>query len=157
DGARAMTRHLIGLGHRLIATVRGPEGNVDAEERVRGYRAALDEGAITVPATFVLEGDFTEVSGHAAAGALLGLEPRPTAVFSANDCIAIGLISALRDEGVRVPEDIAIGGFDDIVMSRYLNPPLSTVRVDAHELGGRAVEQILPHTRTKKSLPIRHD
>lgn len=157
DGARAMVRHLIGLGHHVIATVRGPEGNIDAEERLRGYRAALAESRIELPAEFVLAGDFTEESGHQAAAAILALEPRPTAVFAANDCIAIGLMSALRDEGVRVPEDIAMGGFDDIAISRYLNPPLTTVHVDAHELGGRAVDQILPHTRTKKALPIRHD
>ncbi len=157
EGARAMVRHLLELGHRVIATVRGPQGNVDAEERLRGYRAALRERGLEVSADLEVAGDFTEESGHRAAAGILGLRPRPTAVFAANDCMAIGLMSALRDAGIRVPEDIAIGGFDDIAISRYLSPPLTTVRVDAYDLGERAVQQLLPHTRTKKSLPLQHD
>ena len=75
--------------------------------------------------------------------ALLALEPRPTAVFAANDYMAIGVMGALSDAGLRVPQNIAVTGFDDIAMSRYLNPPLTTVHVDSYRLGERAVQHLL--------------
>lgn len=139
EGAHAMTRHLLQLGHRRIALLLGPAPNVDAEERRQGYRAALHEAEITPEPSLEIPGDFTEDSGYAAAEALLRRSPRPTAVFATNDCMAIGLLGALHDRGVRVPEDVAVGGFDDIAVARYLSPPLTTVQVDAFELGRRAV------------------
>ncbi|MBI5837862.1 MAG: LacI family DNA-binding transcriptional regulator [Candidatus Eisenbacteria bacterium] len=153
DGAYEMVRHLHGLGHRSIATVRGPVGNFDAEERLRGYRDAMrDCGADSAP-VLEIQGDFTESSGYRAAAELLHQRPRPSAVFAANDYMAIGLIGALRDAGFRVPQDVAVTGFDDIAIAQYLTPPLTTVRVDAYELGERAVQQLLPMTRAKKSEP----
>jgi len=92
---------------------------------------------------YEIPGDFTEPSGYAAGSRLLALDPRPTAVFAANDYMAIGVMGALSDAGVRVPEDIAVAGFDDIAMARYLNPPLTTAHVDAFRLGERAVEMLL--------------
>jgi LacI family transcriptional regulator len=96
-----------------------------------------------------IAGDFSEPSGYAAAEALLALDPRPTAVFAANDYMAIGVMSALNEAGLRVPEDIAVTGFDDIAMARYLNPPLTTVRVDAYRLGERAVERLTRPARPR--------
>lgn len=139
EGAHAITRHLLQLGRRQIAVLLGPERNVDADERRQGYRAALREAGI-VPEPFLeIPGDFTEDSGYAAAEALLRTSPRPTAVFATNDCMAIGLLGALSDRGVRVPDEMAVAGFDDIAVARYLSPPLTTVQVDAYELGRRAV------------------
>jgi len=141
-GAREMVAHLASHGHRRIAIVRGPEQNQDAAERLRGYRAAVAEAGIAADALEV-DGDFTEEAGYRAGQALLAADPRPTAVFAGNDSMAIGLISALRQAGVSVPRDMAVAGFDDIPISRYLTPPLSSVRVSINELAARAMEQLV--------------
>ena len=137
-GARAMTRHLIARGHRRIAMIRGAEANFDARERLRGFHAAVGE-AQGVTSTEVA-GDFTEAGGYRAALELARAAEPPTAVFCANDAMAVGAISALRAEGLRVPDDVAVAGFDDIPIGRYLSPSLSSVRVDVNRLGARAVE-----------------
>jgi LacI family transcriptional regulator len=138
-GARAMTRHLLGLGHRRIGMITGAPTNFDARERLRGFRAALAEAGEGVEGVEVA-GDFAESGGYRAAEELLGLARRPSAVFCANDSMAVGAISALHHAGLRVPEDMAFAGFDDVPISRYLNPSLSSVRVDVNRLGARAVE-----------------
>ena len=159
-GAREMAAHLAGHGHRRIAIVRGPERNFDAAERLRGFRAALADAGIAADGALEVPGDFTEEAGYRAAEALLAANPRPTAVFAANDSMAIGLISALREAGVSVPADVAVAGFDDIPISRYLTPPLSSVRVSPTELGGRAMEQLVRavggenrHARIHETIP----
>jgi LacI family transcriptional regulator len=151
DGAYSMVRHLIEVGHRRIATIRGPAGNIDAEERLRGYREAMRKARLGLTADLEFSGDFTESAGYDAAARVLASDPRPTAVFAANDSLAIGLISALRDAGVRVPEEIAVCGFDDIAIARFMSPPLSTVRVDAYGLGQRAIEQWLGSAGGRKT------
>lgn len=143
DGAYAMVRHLVALGHRRVAVITGGESNFDALERLRGYRAALEDAGITPTPAWEVPGDFDEGSGHRAARALLGAEPRPTAIFATNDAMAIGALSALREAGVRVPEEMAVAGFDDIPMAKYMNPPLSTVHVEISELGERATARLL--------------
>jgi LacI family transcriptional regulator len=143
EGAHAMVTHLVGLGHRRIAIIRGSEGNRDAAERLRGYRAALADAGIEPEAELEPGGDFDEHSGYAAAERLLALARRPTAVFAANDSMAIGALSALRVGGLRVPDDIAVTGFDDIPMARYVDPPLTSVHVDISALGERAAHRLL--------------
>ncbi len=142
-GARAMVAHLISLGHRQIAIIKGAAGNYDSAERLRGYRTALRDAGISVERALEVDGDFTEAGGHAAALQLIGRNPRPTAVFAANDCMAIGALSAFREQGVRVPDEMAVGGFDDIPLARYMDPPLSSVHVPICELGERAVVRLL--------------
>jgi len=142
-GALAMVRHLAALGHRRIALIRGPEENSDARERLRGYRDALRAGGLEIAEPLELTGDFSEESGYLAGRRLLTLKPRPTAVFAANDSMAIGCLFALRAAGVRVPEDVALAGFDDIPIARYLTPSLSSVHVPIAELGMRAMERLL--------------
>jgi LacI family transcriptional regulator len=88
----------------------------------------------------VLPGDFSEESGYHAGQQVLALEPRPDAVFAANDMMAIGCMAALRDAGIHVPGEIAISGFDDVPMARYVTPPLTTIQVHIAELGGQAME-----------------
>src|SRR5262245_9941228 len=107
DGAYAMVQHLLQLGHRRIAMIKGPPGNVDAEERLRGYRDALREARLHVGGSLEVQGDFSESSGYEAASVLLRARPRPSAVFAANDYTAIGLLGALRDASVEVPSEIA--------------------------------------------------
>ena len=146
DGAHAMVGHLLGLGHRRIAMIRGPEKNIDARQRLEGYRAALVDGGLEPAADLEVRAHFNERSGYEAAIELLKRRPRPTAIFAANDHMAVGVLGALQDSHVRVPEDIAVVGFDDIPMARYLTPPLTTVHVDMTQLGQRAVEMLLePH------------
>lgn len=142
-GARAMTLHLAGLGHRRIAMIKGPAKNQDARERLRGFRSALKARRLEAPAEWQRDGDFTEASGYAAAVDLVRLSRRPTAIFAANDSMAIGALSALRAEGLRVPGEMAVAGFDDIPIARYTTPTLTSVRVPITDLGRRATETLL--------------
>jgi LacI family transcriptional regulator len=155
-GAYDMVQHLLGLGHRSIAIITGAEGTYDAAERLRGYRKAMREAGVAVPNEWEVPGDFSEASGHRAVAALLALSPRPTAVFAANDSMAIGAMSALREAGLRVPEDIAVAGFDDIPIARYTSPPLTSVHVSIAELGARAVETLLHAMANKGAHARRH-
>jgi LacI family transcriptional regulator len=141
-GAFAMVRHLIGCGHRRIALIAGPEHNHDAAERLRGYHAAMAKFAPMV-STQVMHGDFTEESGNRAGQELLALKLRPQAVFAANDIMAAGCLYALKEAGLRVPEDIALSGFDDIPIARFVSTPLTTVRVHIADLGRRALEHLV--------------
>lgn len=141
-GAREMVRHLADAGHRTIAFIAGPGNNFDAAERLRGYR---DELAASLPGAqpWILQGDFDEASGHRAGGELLAADLRPDAVFAANDMMALGCLFALNHAGIQAPRDIAIAGFDDIPLARYVHPSLTTMRVDIAELGGRALRALL--------------
>ncbi|MGZ5032262.1 MAG: LacI family DNA-binding transcriptional regulator [Usitatibacter sp.] len=140
-GAGAMTRHLAGRGFRRIAMIAGPEGNFDSRERLAGYVDALRE-VLPEAEPRVLRGDFSEESGYRAGRRLLSMAERPEAVFAANDMMAIGCLFALTEGGLRVPGDIAIAGFDDIPIARYVSPPLTTVRVRIAELGELALERL---------------
>lgn len=142
-GAFAMIRHLAGLGHRRIAFIQGPAENLDARERLRGYHDALRSLGAEISPALEIEGDFSEESGYRAGRRVLALRPRPTAVFAANDSMAIGCLFALREAGVRVPGEVALAGFDDIPIARYLTPSLSSVHVPIAELGTRAMERLL--------------
>lgn len=154
QGAHAITTHLISLGHRRIATITGPERNTDARERLEGYRLALRDAGVMPEPGLEIAGDFTEHSGYGAAARLLAMDPRPTAVFAGNDNMAIGLMSALSDAGIRVPTDLAVSGFDDIALARYVSPPLTTVHVDAFHLGERSVEMLSGILGTSDSRPM---
>jgi LacI family transcriptional regulator len=140
-GASSMMRHLVERGHRRIALISGPSNNFDADERLRGYRDALAE---LVPGQneIVLAGDFSEESGYRAGKAILAAGELPQAIFAANDMMAIGCLFALGEQGVNVPDDVALVGFDDIPIARYVAPPLTTVRVRITELGRSALEDL---------------
>ena len=137
-----MVRHLVGTGHRDIAFVAGPPDNHDARERLRGYR---DELASALPASRgrVVPGGFDEASGAAAAASLIATGTLPDAVFAANDAMAIGCLRAFVQAGIRVPDDVALAGFDDIPLSRHVQPPLTTMRVDIAALGATALRVLL--------------
>jgi len=143
NGALAATAHLLGLGHREIAMIAGPAGNSDADDRLRGFREALVAAGLAPERALVVPGDFREASGFAAGETILERRTRPTAVFAANDSMAIGLLAALRRAGCAVPRDLAVVGFDDVTIATYLNPPLTTVSVDACRLGREAVDMML--------------
>jgi LacI family transcriptional regulator len=137
-----MTRHLIACGHQRIAFIAGPPGNFDADERLRGYHQALAEAGLAQEAR-VLAGEFTEESGYAAGHELFADTRRPDAVFAANDMMAIGCLFALSERDVVIPIDIAIAGFDDIPIARYVTPPLTTVRVRIADLGRSALIRLV--------------
>jgi LacI family transcriptional regulator len=140
-GAQAMMRHLVSVGHRRIAFISGPEHNHEAQERLRGYRSALAE---LLPGTpeLVLQGDFSDASGERAGQQILTMAQRPDAVFAANDMTALGCLCSLNRAGLEVPRDIALAGFDDIPICRYVRPALTTVRVPIVELGALALAEL---------------
>lgn len=141
-GAMAMVEHLVDTGHRRIAFIAGPDDNFDARERLRGYRDAL---ARRLPGVeeWILPGDFNEASGHRAGQILLAHPTRPDAVFAANDMMALGCLFAFAQGGAAVPDDIALAGFDDIPLARYVHPGLTTMRVNIADVGARAVQMLL--------------
>jgi LacI family transcriptional regulator len=137
-GARAVAQHFVERGRKRIVHIAGPEGNIDAEERAAAFRKALAGKGIHLE---VVQGDFTEESGEAAIRSLIGSGTAFDAVFAANDMMASGALQALRDAGIAVPKDVAVAGFDDIPLARYIG--LTTVRVRIAELGERAVQRLL--------------
>jgi DNA-binding LacI/PurR family transcriptional regulator len=139
-GARLATRHLVGLGHRDIAHVSGLTGWLDATARLRGWRQEL--AAAELPVRPPLEGGWTAEGGFRAGRELL-LQGLPTAVFAANDLMALGLLRAFTEAGLRVPEDVSVVGFDDVEGAAHYLPPLTTVRQDFAALGERCVELLL--------------
>ncbi len=142
-GAREAVNHLLKLGHRRIAMVAGPQGNVDANERMRGFAQALSIAGQDPGEAIVVQGDFRESSGFSAGLELMKCVPRPSAVFVANDSMAVGLLAALEGLGVDVPRDLAVVGFDDVDIAGYLRPPLTTVHIDAFALGQRAAQMMV--------------
>ena len=160
-GAADMVEHLVALGHRRLTMILGPDKNSDAAERQRGFRAAVEAAGVPRDDAWEVPGDFTDTSGFEAGVALLQRSRRPRAVFAANDAMAIGALSALREAGVAVPAEVAVAGFDDIPMARYTHPPLSTVRVDIAALGARAAARLLEavgnhrqHRKRRERLPV---
>lgn len=140
-GAREATLHLIRLGHKRIATITGPLNMIAGSDRLQGYRHALEMRNLPYDEALVAEGDFTEEGGYAA---MLQLLPkRPTAVFVASDMMAVGALRAISQAGLRVPEDIALVGYDDIPVAVRITPPLTTVRQPINRLGEEAVRILL--------------
>jgi len=142
-GARLMTGHLIGLGHRRIGYIGDRFGLHSDEERFAGYRARLEESGIAYLPELLAYGDGGAESGLQAMRQLLELGEPPTAVFCYNDMQAFGAMRAVRERGLRVPDDISIGGFDDLFLSFYCDPPLTTIRQPKHEMGREAATILL--------------
>lgn len=157
EGAAMAVAHLLNLGHRDIAMITGPEGNADAEERLRGFRDSLAATGLDPDRALVIPGNFREEAGFDAGRLILQRVPRPTAVFAANDSMAIGLLAALRAQGLEVPRDMAVVGFDNVVIARYLNPALTTVNVDACGLGRRAVDLMLATMNAGMDVPCQQE
>ncbi|MFB9830849.1 LacI family DNA-binding transcriptional regulator [Actinoallomurus acaciae] len=139
-GARAAVEHLLSRGRRHIATIAGPPDMTAAQDRLDGYRDAM---AATGARSIVAMGDFTRESGATAMRRLLADEPEIDAVFAASDLMAVGALSALRAAGRRVPDDVAVAGFDDIALARFSEPPLTTVRQPVAEVAACIVRMLL--------------
>jgi len=139
-GAIAATRYLLGLGHRCVHLVGGPETSLDAQERAAGWRQGLAEAGIAAPA--VITGDWSSRAGYLA-GRTLAAIPEVTAVLCVNDQMALGVIRAMSEAGRPVPSDVSVVGFDDIPEAEFFRPPLTTVRQDFAELGRRALRLLV--------------
>jgi LacI family transcriptional regulator len=157
-GARLAVRHLRALGHTRIATITGTPETRPGADRLLGYRAELQALGLESLPGYEQAGDFYRESGEAAMRALLALPEPPTAVFVAADMMAVGAIEAIRGAGLRVPEDVALVGFDDMQLAPFIDPPLTTIRQDRVGLGlaaGRAlIEQIEHPDRTLAALTL---
>lgn len=151
DGALKLVQHLLGLGHRRIAVLSGPETVSTAADRVAGYRQAMVKAGIDVVPEWVRYGEFTQASGYDTAQQLLRLDPRPTALFGVNNFIALGALRAARDARLRVPEDLSLVAFDDFASEYVVEPFLTVVEQPAAEMGRRATELLL--ARMRKDSP----
>jgi LacI family transcriptional regulator len=144
-GAYMAVQHLIKLGHRRIAHIQGPAEYLASHDRHQGYLRALQEAGIPSDPTLVLAGDFLPPSGRACASTLFALPPekRPTAIFAATDQMAYGALVAAEEYGLRVPQDVALVGFDDDAPSAHVRPPLTTIRQPSFEMGRRGIELLI--------------
>ncbi len=157
EGGRLATLHLIQLGHRRIAFITGDAGHPDATERLGGYRAALKESGIAFDRELVVPGEYHELSGLLAVDHLLAKKQRFTAIFAANDQMAVGAALGLQRRSLRVPEDVSVVGFDDLPTSQYAIPPLTSVQQPAYELGrlaASAMLQLLANVKPSVEVPI---
>ena len=142
-GAEAAVNHLIELGHCQIGMITNPPlSYTSAQQRRTGYWQALQAASLKLEDELIKEGNYTPASGYNAMVDLLTESPRPTAVFIASDVVAMGAILAVKRAGLRIPEDIAIVGFDDIPLAEYFDPPLTTIRLPAYGLGWTAGERL---------------
>ncbi|WP_329112658.1 LacI family DNA-binding transcriptional regulator [Streptomyces sp. NBC_01353] len=148
-GARMVTEHLLAAGHGTVWHVAGPDDWLESEARAAGWRAVLEENGIRPPR--VLTGDWSPLSGYRAGQELAGLAlarrgaTPVTAVFVANDQMALGVLRALREGGIRTPGQVAVAGFDDIPEAEYFPPPLTTVRQDFATIGRRSIGLLVDH------------
>jgi LacI family transcriptional regulator len=141
-GGQHSTRHLIQHGHRRIGTITGEPWMEAAKDRLKGYRRALATADIPFDPELVIEGDWSASAGYAATKELLTLDDRPTAIFCQNDRTAIGCYEALKEAGMRIPEDISVIGYDDEEISRHLHPQLTTSVLPHRAMGRWAIEQL---------------
>lgn len=146
-GGYEATRHLLDLGHRRIGCIAGPSDLTPSADRVAGYRMALEEFGVDPDDDLVVRGDYYASSGERAVWRFLELDRPPTAIFACNDLMAIAAMKTLVDNGLRVPQDVAVVGFDDIALASYVNPPLTTVAQPKYEMGTITVDVLLQRVK----------
>ncbi len=154
-GAETATNHLLELGHTKIGEITGPLVEDCAQERHQGFSSALTRYKMDGKVVQCVEGDWSATSGYQAFQTWLANGELPTAIFAHNDRMAIGVISAARDAGIRVPEQVSVIGFDDMPLASYFDPPLTTIRQDTFMLGREAVKLLLQIIE-KPGLPSQH-
>jgi LacI family transcriptional regulator len=142
-GARSAAEHLLGLGHRRIAWIGGPEASDAARDRLYGYQAALDVAGIEIDPALIRSGSFEVGAGAARAEELLSLDPPPTAIMAADDEIAVGVLATAHALGIRVPEELSVVGVDDTPQAAWTTPPLTTVHQHLEGMGEVAVQTVL--------------
>ena len=154
-GGMAATRHLIELGHQRIGTIAGPLRFLCSQARLAGYRAALERAGIPADERLIAPGDFHYRAAYESALALLDLADPPTAIFAANDEQALAVYAAAHQRGLRIPEHLSVIGFDDVPMSQWVTPPLTTVRQPITELAALATRTVLDGGDLGGGLPGR--
>jgi len=152
-GAYLAAEHLIELGHRKIGTLAGAQGLSTMRDRLRGFRQAMDDHGLEVPAEWIVPSALSAEAGHAAANQILATRERPTALFIANNYLTLGTLHALKDNGLRCPEDLSIVGFDDHPWAAVTEPPLTVVRQPAMRIGATAGQMILDSIHGREHEP----
>ena len=153
-GAMKATQHLIELKHRRIGFIGGPDQSISARDRLSGYKDALTKSHYPVANSLIREGDFTPRSGYLSAREILQ-RSRPTAIFAANDQMAFGAILAAKELGIKVPDNLAVVGFDNIPFSSYFDPPLTTVEIPKYPMGAAAMEMLVNLISKKNAERLR--
>lgn len=165
QGAYLGTRHLIEAGHRDIALISGPGDLMSVRERLAGFERAMREAELPLRPDWVLLGEYSRAFGNIAAQRLLAAPQRPSAILACSDYLAIGVLQALQQAGLSVPEDMSLVGFDDMPFAELVNPPLTTIRQPIAEMGRMAFDLLLallnkaepaPLTRLPVGLVLRH-
>jgi len=154
-GAYSITKHLIDRGHKRIAHIAGPGDYLTAQIRRTAYIRALEDNNIRPIQRLISEGDYSSDSGKLAVEKLLALEKHPTAIFAANDLMALGAMDVIRRKGLRIPVDIAVAGFDDISFSALYSPALTTVSQPTLQMGALATQMIIERLRGTASIEPR--
>jgi len=156
SGAQALVQHLIQLGHRQIAVVSGPRNTSTAEDRITGYRRALEAAGIPVDSRLIRRGEYRATIGEELTHQLLDEGLRPTAVFATNNAIAMGVIDALAKRGLRIPQDLALVSFDDLPDISHLFPFLTVLAQPAYDMGANAAQLLLSRLSSEVNLRPRH-
>jgi LacI family transcriptional regulator len=157
QAADDMTTHLINLGHRVIGFVVGHPNHMASEQRLFGYRRALDRAGIAFEPGLVRPGEFDFASGAAAAETLLTLPKRPTAIFASNDDMAAGVLAVAHRLGLGIPEDLSVAGFDDTALAQIVWPPLTTIRQPTRDLAYAAASLLFERVEGVEHRRLQHD
>jgi LacI family transcriptional regulator len=152
-GAEMAVKYLHDMGHQRIATITGQLLSLTSDQRLQGYKNAMNELKLPYRYDYVVQGDFLHEGGYQAMQHLLSLNDPPTAVFAAGDLMAFGAIKAIQDAGLNVPDDISIIGFDDIEMCKYFSPSLTTIKQNKEELGREAAEGLIRLIENPMEIP----
>jgi LacI family transcriptional regulator, galactose operon repressor len=155
QGARTAVKHLLRLGHKRIGLVSDPPEIASSAERIQGYRAALEEAGLLVDERLIALTGSTQADGYNGARALMEQRRRPSAIFTANNMMSVGTLLALRDLGLRIPDDVALVGFDDLEWTTLIEPPLTVVRQPVQAIGRQTAERLLARMRGDRSQPRR--
>jgi LacI family transcriptional regulator len=151
EGAHAAVTHLIQMGHRRIGLINGQLQMEAAQARRDGYKQALLEEGIGIDSELMVEGFYSQTAAYHAMQTLLDLSQRPTAVFAASDTMGVGALNAIRDRGLRIPDDIAVIGYDDLAFAAHSSPPLSSVRQPVQQMSAQAVQLLIEQIRGDSS------
>lgn len=155
EGALNATRYLLQMGHKTLAMIVGPLRLTNARERLNGFKRALKEAKLHLGSEYVQETTFDKQGGYSKTLLLLRLIPRPTAIFAGNDMIALGALRAVREAGLRCPEDVSVMGFDDLDVAEVTDPALSSVSQSGYQLGTAAAQILIDRLHGDKS-PAKH-
>ncbi len=155
DSAADMIRYLLGKGHERIAVIAGHPHSYPTAQRLLGIQMAMQQAGLPLPADYIRYGDWEYESGKKETRAILQLDPLPTAIFAMNDLMAAGCMNTLQTQGLRIPEDIAVAGFDNREIASYLQPPLTTIALPTPEIGVRAALHMIDMISNPKPHPAR--